>query len=228
VTDVIPRLARRRFWLFLLAFYAAWILRVVLLMPVSAGMENEWLRMAWSHSLRVVLWIVPALVYLAYVERVRPLAFLKVTPFPRGRRLLWGAGLIVGFFMVSPVISFLFMGASFDKLWTMTGVSWAQLVIGMVFIAVAEELLFRGFVLQHLRLWHPFQRANLITALLFLLIHWPGWLYMQGAHWGLVQQSVSVFVLGWLFGLLMEKTQSLWPPVALHFLNNIFAATTLP
>jgi len=109
----------------------------------------------------------------------------------------------------------------------MTGTDWAGLIIGMSFVAFAEELLFRGFIFQRLRAGQSFHRANLLTAFLFLLIHWPGWLYVQGAHWGLVPPSVSIFIAGWVFGLTMEVTRSLWPPILLHLLNNVLSGALM-
>lgn len=228
VSEKTVNMTHRWFWLFVLGFYIAWILRVVLLMPVGTRIDSEWLRLGFSQGLRVLFWIVPALLYLHYVDRARPLSFLRLTVFPRGRGVWLGTGLLAGFLIVSAALAFLFMGASLDKTSTMAGRDWAMLLVLMVFVAVAEEILFRGFIFLHLRAWHPFQRSNLITAFLFLLIHFPGWLYMQGPHWGLVQLGVSVFLIGWFLGLVMEVTQSLWPPIALHFLNNIVSAVILP
>jgi len=73
-----------------------------------------------------------------------------------------------------------------------------------------------------------FHRANLFTAALFLLIHVPGWLYMQGPHWGLLSLGASIFVIGWVLGWLVEITQSLWPSILLHFLNNLLSIALKP
>ena len=66
-----------------------------------------------------------------------------------------------------------------------------------------------------------FLPANAIASFLFVLIHWPGWLYMGGWRAELATLTVSVFVIGWLLGLLLERSGSLWPCILLHTANNL-------
>ncbi len=213
----------RRFWAFVLAFYVAWVLRVVLLMPVDYSIDPGWLRQCWSQGLRLSLWVLPVFVYLKWVEGAHPAAFLRLNTFPRGRTLALGLGIMAGYLGLCAASSLLFQGGGLHKVSVMTGADWADLVVGMSIVAFAEELLFRGLILQRLRARYAFQRANLLTALLFLGIHVPGWLYMQGPHWGLFQLGATIFIAGWVFGLTMEVTRSLWPPILLHLLNNVLS-----
>jgi membrane protease YdiL (CAAX protease family) len=69
-----------------------------------------------------------------------------------------------------------------------------------------------------------FWSANLVQAALFTSIHWPNWLWVGGFHWSLVMTSVSIFLLGLLLGWLTRRTNSIWPAVAAHILNNFLAA----
>jgi membrane protease YdiL (CAAX protease family) len=46
---------------------------------------------------------------------------------------------------------------------------------------------------------------------------------MQGPHGGLLPLGASILVAGWVFGLTMEVTRSLWPPILLHLLNNVLS-----
>jgi len=213
----------RRFWAFILAFYAAWTLRVVLLMPVDHSMDSAWLSQCWSQGLRLSLWVLPAIAWLKWVDGVRPVAYLRLNTFPRGRALALGLGIMTVFLALCAAFSLLFQGGGLRKLSVMTGSDYAGLLVGMSIVAFAEELLFRGFIFQRLRDRHPFQRANLLTAMLFLGIHVPGWLYTQGPHWGLLSLGATILVAGWVFGLMMEVTDSLWPPILLHLLNNVLS-----
>ena len=217
----------RRLCVFLAAFYTAWVLRVVVLLPVDASIGSVALRQCWSQGLRLLLWVVPVFVFALRAEGAHPAAYLGLTRFPRGRALARGLGILTGFLTLCGISAVLFQGGGTRHLFTMTGADWAGLLLGMSLVAFAEELLFRGLVFQQLRRTRSFQRANLLTALLFLLIHWPGWLYMQGPHWGLVPLSASILVAGWVFGWMMETTQSLWPPIVLHLLNNVLSAVLL-
>jgi hypothetical protein len=87
-----------------------------------------------------------------------------------------------------------------------------------------EELLFRGFVLPKLNESLPFWPANLLQAALFAAIHWPNWLWVGGLHWSLVPPSISIFILGVLLGWLTRRTNSIWPAVVVHMVNNFIAA----
>ena len=213
----------RRFWEFILAFYAAWTLRVVLLMPVDYGIDSGWLRQCWSQGLRLSLWVLPAIAFLKWRDGVRPAAYLRLNAFPRGRALALGVAIMAAFLVACAASAVLFQGGSLHKLSVMTATDYAGLLVGMFIVAFAEELLFRGFIFQRFRTRLAFQPANLLTALLFLGIHIPGWLYMQGPHWGLLPLGVAILVAGWMFGLTMEVTGSLWPPILLHLLNNVLS-----
>ena len=229
-TDETPPLGSRfdrRFVLFVLCFYAAWGVRVVLLMPVDGRIEAEWLQQCWSQGLRLAIWVVPPIVYLRYVDGVRALSFLKLDCLPRDRRLVVGAGIIAAFMVITATCACLVQGGDLGRFATLSGARWVSLVAWASYIAFAEELLFRGFVFQKFRATHSFALASVSSAGLFLLIHWPGWLYMQGFHSGLLPLSASILLVGWVLALELEVTQSLWPPILLHVLNNILSTTIM-
>jgi uncharacterized protein len=69
--------------------------------------------------------------------------------------------------------------------------------------AFSEEIFFRGFLQPRLGLWGQ--------AVLFALAHLS---YVN------VLQVVVTFVLGLAFGVLYQRTRSLWAPIAAHFLFN--------
>ncbi|MBR1933176.1 MAG: CPBP family intramembrane metalloprotease [Prevotella sp.] len=78
---------------------------------------------------------------------------------------------------------------------------------------LAEELVFRGAVLRSLLTWRPESRWRMVfvSAVLFALIH------MNPA------QMPHAFLMGFLLGLLYERTGSIVPGVAFHWTNNTLA-----
>jgi hypothetical protein len=78
---------------------------------------------------------------------------------------------------------------------------------------IAEEIFFRGFVLRKLGGLGSFWKANLATSFLFVLIHWPYWLYADGVRAGRVRDSAAIFLLGCFPGFLVRRTDSLWPAI---------------
>jgi membrane protease YdiL (CAAX protease family) len=216
----------KRFLLFLGAFFLAWTVRVRFLF-MDQGLISEWTRQYWSQALRVLLWIVPVAVYLVRVENTKPLHYLKLNVLPHGRRLVYSILLSTAFFTVTIPAAILFQGGRLAYFADVTA-SWLLLSLSTTaFVAVAEETMFRGFVFQHLRQRHGFAVANAITVLLFLMIHLPGWLALKNPGVHLVSLSLGILFIGWVLGWLMELSQSLWPPILLHFVNNVMSSILL-
>ncbi|MFJ3387708.1 MULTISPECIES: lysostaphin resistance A-like protein [unclassified Lysinibacillus] len=91
---------------------------------------------------------------------------------------------------------------------------------GFLMAGNAEEIVFRGLILQEINKKMAFWKANVMTALLFLVIHYPVWIYNEKFfHFG---THVYVFILGLLFVLVYKKTGSLWSVIILHALHNFF------
>ena len=87
-----------------------------------------------------------------------------------------------------------------------------------VIVPVAEEILFRGFLLTWLR-----ERSNaivtvIVSSLLFSAVHF--YFLMPGGEFGIFA-SAGIFVLGLLLGWLAIWSRSLWPPIVLHVINNL-------
>lgn len=81
--------------------------------------------------------------------------------------------------------------------------------ISLVVIApVAEEVLFRGYLLGKLRKYAPLWVAILITSALFAFVHF---------QWNV---AIDVFVLSIVLCLLRVVSKSLWPSILLHMMKN--------
>ncbi|MBV5314572.1 MAG: CPBP family intramembrane metalloprotease [Prolixibacteraceae bacterium] len=111
--------------------------------------------------------------------------------------------------------------------WQVDVFSFSTLASGIqlfLFAAIAEELLFRGFMFQ--RLIHAFGNwpAQILVAGLFLLTHInnPG---MTGIVKTLA--GINIFTASILFGIAFIKTKSLAMPLGLHFMANFMQGTVL-
>lgn len=105
--------------------------------------------------------------------------------------------------------------------WQLNSIGLPTLVSTMVFfaaVAVAEELLFRGFVFQRLIAGLGQLPAQLILAGYFLLTHLnnPG---MTGDV--KILAGINIFLASILFGLAFVRTKSLAMPLGLHFMANL-------
>lgn len=75
---------------------------------------------------------------------------------------------------------------------------------------VSEELIFRGVILNRLRMFLPTTVAVLVASLLFATLHTYG-------------AIISAFVFGLCMAILYLKTGNLFVAVFAHFLNNLLA-----
>ena len=62
-----------------------------------------------------------------------------------------------------------------------------------------------------------FWLANLITSLLFVTIHLPGWIVLGTLSVGPV---VTIFVFGIVMALALRYSKSLWAPILTHSAND--------
>ena len=85
---------------------------------------------------------------------------------------------------------------------------WWLLLAGIVVAPIVEELFFRGFVYAGLAQRYSWRKAALISSALFALIH------LQPLAF------VPIFVLGYIFAYLYQRSGSIWPAVLMHVTTN--------
>lgn len=95
-------------------------------------------------------------------------------------------------------------------------------VLLMLSISAAEEIFFRGFLLQHLLKWGKL-RAVLLTALIFALFHGVN-LIRGGDLLYTAVQILCAFFSGLCFSAVTVRWGSLFPSIAAHVLTNITGA----
>lgn len=101
-----------------------------------------------------------------------------------------------------------------DTPWRVIGICFATLVIA----PIAEEILYRGYVLQALLAKFSTTLAVLLSALIFASIHisiGPG-------------MVVYLFLGGLIPAFLFIRFRNIYPCVLMHFLNNIVAYVVIP
>lgn len=87
-----------------------------------------------------------------------------------------------------------------------------------VFVALSEELLLRGYILNNLIASVNKYIALSISSLIFSLLHAPN------PNFSLLS-FIGLFIAGLFFGLAYIYTKTLWFPIALHFSWNFFQGT---
>jgi uncharacterized protein len=217
--------SRRRsansFIYYLLVFYLVWGFRATILFPIDQGIQPDELRQLYAQTLRILIWVVPVFWYLRSVDRVDPLRYLKLsTPVRRGQ-LAPALALAAGYLVLGMLFNDLASGRTVAIDTPVTLRQWLPILVFLPIAPIAEEILYRGFILRKLEEWYRFRTANLITALLFVAIHWPNWVYVGGFHRRLILMTLTILVFGYFLGYLVKKTDSLWPAIATHYVNNL-------
>ena len=196
------------------AFHLGWIAWPYVIYPrLTAAFGQETLAYAVVQlGLRMGFWLAPVWFYLRYVDRVDPFEYLKLKHHV-ARGLLVGIGLtalnvagtIARFGLPHP---------------TMARVTWNSILGTSLLIGVIEEVPYRGFMLRKFAERLDFWLANAMTSLLFLAIHLPGWIALHTLN---ASAAVTIVVFGFVMGLAVKWSDSLWAAVLAHSANDFMS-----
>jgi membrane protease YdiL (CAAX protease family) len=117
--------------------------------------------------------------------------------------------MILGFSLLIGLNEITWIGTQFDLLKIL------ELIVLFIFVAIAEELAFRGYILNNLMKSMDKRVALLVSSVAFSLLH----LFNPDHSWF---SFINITLAGILLGISYIYTQSLWLPIALHFSWNFF------
>jgi membrane protease YdiL (CAAX protease family) len=208
VTSSQVRPAGGAFALYLVGFFGAWTAYVLWLYPLVVGLGEGSLALAAAGiGVRLLIWLAPVLLMLAQNDRVAPLRALGLVEH-------WQRGVRVGV-----ALAVLLFAASWMRFgWpTAPYLTWSSLLGTSIGVGFFEEIPFRGYILQKLATRMNFWLANLLTSLLFVGVHLPGWLSLHLFSWPL---AANIIVFGFVMGILFRITRSLWSCIITHDAND--------
>jgi uncharacterized protein len=213
----------KRLLIFILLFFAVWTVRATVLFFIDERIHSEVLSSIYSNAVKFLIWVVPAVIYLRKLDRQPALGYLKLTTPVNKKGLVYAIVISVLYFAATIVFETRVGGKNLHALVAASPAEWLRTLAFIFFSPISEEILFRGFVLNKLAEGLKFWMANLLTAVLFTLIHWPFWIWRNGFNGWLIQTSAGIFLLAILLGYVVKLTNSLWPAVAVHIANNFLA-----
>ena len=203
---------------FMIIFFIIICLRVFIYIKFDSKIPNGALRFHISNIYRFFIWVLPVFLYLIFVDKVNPFHYLKLTTSIKKGILYSVAVLAAG--ALWQFIEYKFAND------TITNFSFLS-ILALVIIPVFEEILARGFILNKLCEIMPTKKVLPLSAGFFWLCHIPGWPFI-GSPIPLNQfivYSISVFiVVGIGCGILMKKSNSLYPSIVLHAVNNFISS----
>ncbi len=217
-TDAGPGVQRRRsptgpFLVYVVLFHSVWAFWPYFGYPRLASVgERTFTYAVLNLSIRLLVWVAPVFAYLRFVDGVQPLEYLKLTRNVR-------RGLVVA--LVLTILNLLGSMLRFGLPHpSMQRVTWNSVLGTSFLIGFIEEIPYRGFMLQKLGERVSFWTANLITSLLFLGVHLPGWLAL---HMLRLDTAVTIFVFGAVMAIVFKYSESLWAPIVTHSTNDFLS-----
>ena len=201
------------FIIYLILFYAVWTGYVFYIYPWVQSLGYTTLQYALVNIfIRLLIWVLPVFLYLHFIDRVDPLEFLKL-------KQNWRRGLLVGLTLSLLIflINLLRYGVPHPGRPLFT---WNSFLNTTILIGFFEEIPFRGFTLQKFEQRFGFWVANLITSLLFLLMHLPGWVSL---HILTAYNVISIFIFAAVMAIAFKIGKSLWGPIIAHSLNDFIS-----
>jgi len=199
--------------IFVLIFFFLWILRQYLYSHYEISLTGP--KKAFiGIALKIIIWIGFSIIFSKLIFKENIFEKLRFEKNKLG--VLYAILLSFILLFLNLILNYVSKGYFFDF-----SIDVGSYISAVIFAPIIEEFVFRGFILEKLKGSLHFFYANLITALLFLLIHFPGWLI-----WGdgiSIESSVSIFFVGFIWGYLYKKTNSLLSPILAHSLNNLIS-----
>jgi membrane protease YdiL (CAAX protease family) len=204
---------------YVLALYAAWGGAWLL----SRWLENQGIlpglpfdRFVYWLIMRILLWVIPSVAIIRGSGR----SVREVLGAGRVKQiLLWGGiiGLIWG--GKTPLFNMLT-----NKPVHPIVLDWS-FVTAVLYAPLVEEITFRGAVMGSLETRMSFLISNLLTGVLFLLVHFPGWYFdgfLSSGTIAVASAAIGILLLGWIFGYIAHKSKSVVASTLAHMLNNFF------
>lgn len=156
---------------------------------------------------------IPLIISAISTAREQLTSFFGALGFRRvaiGQSLKWiGIGAVAYYFFVYLVVVIVGEPQQ-DDISGQFGPILVQFLLIAILASISEEMFFRGLLFGGLRRRMPMLPAALLSGLLFGAMHAP-----TGPS-----AVLPLVFFGFMLAVVYEKTGSIWPPIALHTLNN--------
>jgi CAAX protease family protein len=198
------------FLTYVAAFHLTWVAWPFVVYPRLTAFGEATLTYALLNiSLRLLVWVAPVALYLSHVDHVDPVEYLRLST--HRRRGVAVALAVTALNVAGSVVRF---GVPHLTLHSPT---WNTVLGTSFMIGFIEEIPYRGFMLRKFTERIGSWPANLMTSLLFVSIHVPGWVAL---HMLSVDRAVSIFVFAVTMSIIVTYSRSLWASIIAHSAND--------
>ena len=192
-----------------------WSARIILLKPYIDTNLVYWSKEFVNALIKSIIWIGFAFYFIRKYNKQLVIKYNQMARKPVKLKILF---IIMGAIVLYHIIGRLATYRSFEFCPSFH----PSRLIGTVLLAGAlEELLFRGWFYNGFLSICTGLKANLISSVFFVLIHYPSYIVGGDLIATIAFNSIGLFVASLLFGWAFEKSRSLWVPIILHMTWNI-------
>ncbi|PGB54858.1 CPBP family intramembrane glutamic endopeptidase [Bacillus anthracis] len=198
---------------YLISFYFIWVVKELCFIKYIGTFSTHTVPFE-AAFLKIIIWVIPACYFIKYILHENPVTYMRLNSNVI-RGWIWGTflSILLGLRFVMEV--YIVRNTSFNFNLHLNAYLNTVIIAGF-----AEEVVFRGFILKGLNKRFSFWKANIITAFLFLFIHYPTWVYTGEFFY--FWNHIYIFLLGLLLGYVFKETKSLWTVILLHSFHNLF------
>ncbi len=156
------------------------------------------------------VFLVPIFFYLKFKEKTDPFVFLRLKN-NMSKNIFKGAVFSAAYLLILMIKNIAIQRKAINM---NIGMMWSAVLL----VGFFEEIPFRGFILQKLQKKMNFWNANIITTIIFVLLHFPNWI-ISGTD--MVSSIVTVSIASLVFGFLFKEYDTLWIPIMCHSIFNM-------
>lgn len=172
------------------------------------------------------IWVIPAI--LLIIKYNKNLRFNINELFSRpifNKSLI----LVIVILIVDVVIGMLI---THKGLWINSEINFSLVFIQYIIVGFVEETVFRGWGYNSLANILSHKKATIITTALFILLHWPSYFikFLRCGIFdftGIIAQSISVLIWGFVFCWLLKKGKTIWNPIVAHTIYDLMCTLLL-
>ena len=200
--------------LYLVIFFLIWSIRELIVRPVWLNQFDGLTWQVLESTMKLLVWTLPAILLIKYFEDDMWISLKEMFT----NRLRWFKSAPVLLLVLFPIVSALFLHG---ELLVAPSFEAVELIQGVMFVGITEEIVFRGFLLnaflKRMKIW----KAVALDATLFALIHFPIWIYTGFDLAMILSNSVQILAISTFFAFSFYKTKNIFVPIALHMIWNL-------
>jgi membrane protease YdiL (CAAX protease family) len=201
---------------YLIIFFTIWSIRELVVQPIFLTPLDAFASEVIGEIIKLTVWTLPAILLIRHFQDDMWIGLNEMfTTKPK-----WFKDAPILLVVFAPVLSaFLRQGGLYIDPEFVP----ARLIGAVLLVGITEEIVFRGFLLNALLKKMKLYPAIAINEVLFVLIHFPIWIYHGRELSGFLSGLPAVFILGVLFSYSFIKTKNIFVPIALHMIWNLLS-----